>query len=148
LLTRNKKLRETPNSKLAHGLVWRFFEEHELFRIVAFDNGVFDPDGWSLSARPFESYERDQRDEESNFCFVHGVGAPFAWKIAESDTVPGRYRITFVNSGRDLAAHRVYATDVRDPLDGTSTYAWFTRTKTLAGRYSEHQTRRQLAQRF
>jgi hypothetical protein len=42
----------------------------ELFRIVAFDNGVFDPDGWSLSAKPVESYGRDQRDEESNFCFV------------------------------------------------------------------------------
>jgi hypothetical protein len=48
------------------------------------------------------------------------VGADFVWKITESPTVPGRYRITFVKSDRDLAAHRNYATDERD---GTSTYA-------------------------
>eukprot|EP00544_Gedaniella_sp_CCMP2646_P003894 CAMPEP_0202497666 /NCGR_PEP_ID=MMETSP1361-20130828/23486_1 /ASSEMBLY_ACC=CAM_ASM_000849 /TAXON_ID=210615 /ORGANISM="Staurosira complex sp., Strain CCMP2646" /LENGTH=235 /DNA_ID=CAMNT_0049129333 /DNA_START=120 /DNA_END=824 /DNA_ORIENTATION=- len=95
----------------------------ERFRIVAFlniDNSVFGSEGWSLSAKSYERYERDQRDEESNFCFVHYVGADYVWKITESPTVPGRYRITFVESDRHLAAHRNYATDERD---GTSTYA-------------------------
>ena len=94
----------------------------ERFHIVALniDNSVFGSEGWALSANSYERYERDQRDEESNFCFVHGVGADFVWKITESPTVPGRYRITFVKSDRDLAAHRNYATDERD---GTSTYA-------------------------